>query len=161
MWWAVQYKSKEVSCLSDMQTSPYQHATVMCCFVNGTDPVTFTGRGFFFFPLKKSLICNTVILTFLTSKSLMVQSSSGISEVVVTVMSSKCFVPGLQYCSHLTWYGKIMIELQETVGIHLIAMIFIQTVCALCAPHRLQCMFYQKILRYFRIFLLIFFWINL
>lgn len=42
-------------------------------------------------------------LTFLISKSLMVQSSSGMSETNVTLMFSKRLVPKSQYCSHLTW----------------------------------------------------------
>lgn len=46
---------------------------------------------------------HVLLLTFFMSKSLMVQSSSGISEVIVTVMFSKRLVPGSQYCSHFTW----------------------------------------------------------
>lgn len=45
-------------------------------------------------------------LTFFKLKSLTVQSSSGTSEVVVTVMFSKCLVPEPQYCSHFTWKEK-------------------------------------------------------
>lgn len=47
-------------------------------------------------------VLHTSPLTFLMSKSLMVQSSSGISEVIVTLIFSKCLVPTSQYFSHLT-----------------------------------------------------------
>lgn len=47
-------------------------------------------------------VLHTSPLTFLMSKSLMVQSSSGISEVIVTWIFSKCLVPTSQYFSHLT-----------------------------------------------------------
>lgn len=43
------------------------------------------------------------------SKSLMVQSSSGISEVDVTMMLSQRMVPELQYCSHFTWKENILV----------------------------------------------------
>ncbi len=68
-------------------------------------------------------MCNISPPTFLMSKSLMVQSSSGISEVVVTVMFSKCLVPEFQYCSHFTWKRKtylVVLVPSEHVDTHIL-----------------------------------------
>lgn len=85
-------------------------------------------------------------LTFLISKSLMVQSSSGMSETDVTLMFSKRFVPKSQYCSHLTWNRHM--ESQTSCSVYSQDVVFVLLLTRPCSLQRVSmtrvCTFFSQ-----------------